>query len=79
MKNTIWTVSGGAIGSVSSAGFDTFDGTMLSMTFPSIEALINTIILAFVGATIGYFAKLLYDYLIKKFYKKGSLDEKDKE
>jgi len=33
MKNTVWTVSGGAIGSLSSEGFDTLNGTMLSMTF----------------------------------------------
>ncbi len=70
MKNTVWTISGGAIGSISSGGFDTFNGTMLSIMFPTCETIINTIILAFIGATIGYFAKLLYDYLIKRFYKR---------
>ena len=70
MRNTVWTVTGGAVGSVSSGGFDTLQGTMLSITFPTCEALINTTILAFVGATIGYFAKLLYDWLIKKYYRR---------
>ena len=70
MKNTVWTMSGGAIGSLSSEGFDTLNGTMLSTTFPSLEAIINTVILAFIGATIGYFAKLLYDFIINKYCKR---------
>ena len=70
MKNTVWTVSGGVIGSLSSEGFDTFNNTLLAVTFPSLEATINTVILAFIGATIGYFAKLLYDFIINKYCKR---------
>ena len=45
-------------------------GQSLINAIPPVEALISTIILASLGATVGYVIKLLLDYLILRKKKK---------
>jgi len=36
------------------------------------QDLVKTMIFAFIGATIGYFTKVLYDIIFKKYLKKNN-------
>ena len=53
----IFPVAGGSIGAVSSP---------LIINLPSQDMILGTIILAALGATIGYIVKLILDYIVKK-------------
>jgi hypothetical protein len=71
---TTTVVSGSAGGMLSP--FITVVNNPLSLCFPDLTIIANTIVLAFIGASVGYFTKLIWDKITNsKTVKKKSINK----
>lgn len=65
IRNTGSTIAGGAVGGAASTSVHVINISVFA-GLPSFEMMLNTIILAAIGATVGYFIKLAWDKLLKR-------------
>lgn len=73
MKNTAtYSVAGGGIGGVISESVHIVDlkFMILSTYFPNLAIITNTIILAMIGALVGYLTNFFLNKLRRKYFQK---------
>ena len=60
---TTSSVAGGSAGGILSTCFIIVSVPLSVLGMPDLSMILNTVILAFIGATVGYFTKLVWDKL----------------
>jgi hypothetical protein len=58
---TTSTVAGGSAGGILSTCIHVISMPLSVLGLPNLPMILNTVVLAFIGATVGYFTKLVWD------------------
>ncbi len=63
-STTTTSIAGGSAGGLLSTSFNVISIPISVIGFPDLSMILNTVILAFIGATVGYFTKLVWDKIV---------------
>ena len=74
--NTLTTssVDGGSAGGILSTSINIVSMPLSVFGLPDLSMMLNTVILAFIGATVGYFTKLIWDKIFIKRKRKNDIN-----
>jgi hypothetical protein len=74
--NTLTTssVAGGSAGGILSTSINIVSMPLSVFGLPDLSMMLNTVILAFIGATVGYFTKLIWDKIFIKRKRKNDIN-----
>ena len=62
---TATSIVGGSAGGILSTSVNIVSLPLSVFGLPDLSMILNTIVLAFIGATVGYFTKLIWDKIFK--------------
>ena len=63
---TTTSIVGGSAGGILSTSINIVSMPLSVFGLPDLSMILNTVVLAFIGATVGYFTKLIWDSLFLK-------------
>ena len=67
---TTSSIVGGSAGGILSTSINIVSLPLSVLDLPDLSMILNTVVLAFIGATVGYFTKLIWDKIFKSKSKK---------
>ena len=71
---TTSSVAGGSAGGILSTSINIVSMPLSVFGLPDLSMMLNTVILAFIGATVGYFTKLIWDKIFIKRKRKNDIN-----
>ena len=71
---TTSSIVGGSAGGILSTSINIVSLPLSVLDLPDLSMILNTVVLAFIGATVGYFTKLIWDKIFKS---KSTKDENE--